>query len=265
MPSEKVPSLVTGSSIEVSGCIVQGPKALELQGDSIITLGTSDMVKSIKEYPLAKKAHSFEHLRDCVHFRPRTETIAASLRLRSESSFAIHDYFRRQGTIKAGFYYIHTPVITGNDCEGAGEMFEIKDSEDFFGKKAFLTVSGQLHGEIFASSLGRIYTFGPTFRAEKSHTQRHLAEFWMVEPEMVHFSLEETFGLAEDLIKETVSHVLKNNSNDLVILERKKEVLEEIIGKKWEVIKYDDAKRLTGKNEVGLSTEEERWLVVGNK
>jgi asparaginyl-tRNA synthetase len=121
-----------------------------------------------------------EHLRDCVHFRPRTQTIASALRVRSEASFAIHNFFRKEGMSNIGFFYIHTPIITGNDCEGAGELFEIKNSEEFFGKKAYLTVSGQLHGEIFASSLGRIYTFGPTFRAEKSHTQRHLAEFWMV-------------------------------------------------------------------------------------
>ena len=157
---------------------------------------------------------------------------------------------------------MHTPVITGNDCEGAGEMFEIKDSEEFFGKKAYLTVSGQLHGEIFATSLGRIYTFGPTFRAEKSHTQRHLAEFWMVEPEMVHYSLEETYGLAEDLIKQTVAHVIRNNSMDVEILQRKEVHFDELLNTKWTVISYDEAKRLTGKSEPGLSTEEERWLAV---
>jgi asparaginyl-tRNA synthetase len=121
-----------------------------------------------------------EHLRDSVHFRPRTQTIASALRIRSEASFIIHDFFRKEGNFYPGFYYINTPVITGNDCEGAGELFELKNAEDFFGKKAYLTVSGQLHAEIFALALGKVYTFGPTFRAEKSHTQRHLAEFWMV-------------------------------------------------------------------------------------
>ena len=121
-----------------------------------------------------------EHLRDTVHFRSRTQTIASALRVRSEASFAIHDYFRKIGFFYIGFFYIHTPIITGNDCEGAGELFELKNSEDFFGKKAFLTVSGQLQAEIFACALGQVYTFGPTFRAEKSHTQRHLSEFWMV-------------------------------------------------------------------------------------
>lgn len=262
IPSNKVGSLVTGASIEVSGQIAQGPKSLEIQAETLTTIGPSDNVIPKKSYPLAKKSHTMEHLRETLQFRPRTDTIAAALRLRSEASFAIHDFFRSQGTFHSGFYHIHTPIITGNDCEGAGEMFEIKDSEDFFSKKAYLTVSGQLHAEIFASSLGRVYTFGPTFRAEKSHTQRHLAEFWMIEPEMMNFSLESTHTLAEDLIKHTISHLVKFNQYDLNILNRKPQEFDSILGSTWHRLTYTQAKALTNRSEPGLSTEEERWLTV---
>lgn len=265
MPSEKVGALVTGASVEISGHVAQGPKSLEIQGESLLTIGPSDMVTYIQTYPLAKKSHTMEHLRETIHFRPRTDTIAAGLRIRSEASFAIHDFFRNKGMKHLGFYYIHTPIITGNDCEGAGEMFEIKDSEEFFSKKAYLTVSGQLHAEIFASALGQVYTFGPTFRAEKSHTQRHLAEFWMIEPEMINYSLQATHNLAELLIKHTISHILANNQYDLNLLSRKPAEFDSILNKDWEKLTYAQAKSLTNKNEVGLSTEEERWLTVSSK
>ena len=208
-----------------------------------------------------------EHLRECVHFRPRTSTISSALRIRSEASFAIHSYFRNKGKSQSGFFYVHTPIITGNDCEGAGELFEIKNSEEFFNKKAYLTVSGQLQAEIFACALGHVYTFGPTFRAEKSHTQRHLAEFWMVvftqvEPEMINYSLADTYGLAQELIKATVLHVLDNNAQDLKNLERNREELQEVLEKEWVVVGYDEAKKITQKGGEGLSNEEERFLTV---
>lgn len=208
-----------------------------------------------------------EHLRDCVHLRPRTQTLASALRIRSEASLAIHNFFKSKGYSYADFYHIHTPIITGNDCEGAGELFELKNSEDFFGKKAYLTVSGQLHAEIFALALGRVYTFGPTFRAEKSHTQRHLAEFWMViltkiEPEMIDFTLTDTHTLAADLINHTVKHILNNNQQDLINLSRPIEPLEKIVNNSYNIISYTQAKSITQKNEIGLSTEEERFLTV---
>lgn len=209
----------TGASITVSGILAPSPgkeQALELRADKITLTGSSPA-----DYPLQKKKHSLEFLRDIAHLRPRTNSIGAVARIRSEMSFAIHKFFHDRG-----FFYVHTPVITGSDCEGAGEMFQVTTlppeklgngdfSEDFFGKRAALTVSGQLEGETYASALKNIYTFGPTFRAENSNTARHLAEFWMVEPEMAFCDINGNMDTAEDFLKSIFSHVLENCSEDM--------------------------------------------------
>jgi asparaginyl-tRNA synthetase len=183
-----VPSLTTGASITATGLLVQSPgknQALELKASHIRLIGAC----SAEKFPLQKKRHSFEFLRTIAHLRPRTNTQGAVLRIRSALAFATHLFFQQRG-----FAYVHTPILTGSDCEGGGEMFRVTTldptqkaadfSKDFFGKPAYLTVSGQLEGEILALALSDVYTFGPTFRAENSNTSRHLAEFWMIEPEM---------------------------------------------------------------------------------
>ncbi len=175
------------------------------------------------DYPLQKKGHSAEFLREIAHLRPRTNKFGAIFRLRSHISWAIHDFFRQRG-----FFYVHTPIITGSDCEGAGEMFRVttlapgaKEKDDFFGdKEASLTVSGQLEGELLALALGKIYTFGPTFRAENSNTPRHAAEFWMIEPEVAFADLPANMDLAEDLVKHLVTYALENCQEDLELFDR---------------------------------------------
>ena len=192
---------------------------------SIDILGDSDP----ETFPIQPKKHSFEFLRENAHLRTRTNTFSAVMRLRSALSFAIHKYFNENG-----FYYMHTPIITGSDAEGAGEMFRVSNldaknppldeagnvnyKEDFFGKETNLTVSGQLEAETYAMALGKVYTFGPTFRAENSNTTRHLAEFWMIEPEVAFNNLDDNMDLAEDFIKSVISYILKNCKEDLDFL-----------------------------------------------
>ena len=198
---------------------------VEIQATSIQVYGTADPEK----YPLQKKGHSMEFLREIAHLRPRTNTFGAVLRIRHAMAYAIHKYFNDKG-----FYYLHTPLITASDAEGAGAMFQVTTldvsnpprtpegkvdwSQDFFGRHTNLTVSGQLEGELGAMALGEIYTFGPTFRAENSNTPRHLAEFWMVEPEMAFYEIEDNMDLAEDFIKYLVRYALDNCMDDLIFL-----------------------------------------------
>ncbi len=225
---EELKPVTTGSCIEVIGKLVeslgQGQK-VEIQASSIKLYGTADP----ETYPLQKKGHSLEFLREIAHLRPRTNTFGCVLRMRHAMSFAIHKYFNDHG-----FFYMHTPIITGSDCEGAGAMFrvttldlnnlprtpegEIDFREDFFGKETKLTVSGQLEGELGALALGAIYTFGPTFRAENSNTPRHLAEFWMIEPEVAFNDINDNMDLAEDFLKYLINYALENCSDDLQFL-----------------------------------------------
>lgn len=223
--------VTTGAAIHVKGELVesqgQGQK-VEIQVNQLIVLGDSDP----ETYPIQPKKHSFEFLRENAHLRTRTNTFSAVMRLRSALSFAVHKYFNDNG-----FYYMHAPIITGSDAEGAGEMFQVtsldvknppKDddgdidySKDFFGKETNLTVSGQLEAETYAMSLGKVYTFGPTFRAENSNTSRHLTEFWMIEPEVAFMDLAGNMDLAEDFMKSVISEVLKNNRKDLDFLDKR--------------------------------------------
>ena len=213
----------TGCSLSVTGKLIPSPakgQTLELKATSIEVVGEAP-----SDYVLQKKRHSFEFLREIAHLRPRTNTFGAVARVRSAMSFAIHKFFTERD-----FVYVHTPIITGSDCEGAGEMFQVttlsetelpmKDgkidySQDFFGKKASLTVSGQLEGETYACALKNIYTFGPTFRAENSNTSRHLAEFWMIEPEMAFCDLNLNMDVAEEFLKYIFSYVLENCADDM--------------------------------------------------
>ena len=221
--------ITTGAAIHVKGLLVESQgkgQKVEIQVVDIKVLGDSDP----ETYPIQPKKHSFEFLRENAHLRTRTNTFSAVMRLRSALSFAIHKYFNDNG-----FYYVHTPIITGSDAEGAGEMFRVTNldakkpplteegnvdySKDFFGKETNLTVSGQLEAETFAMSLGKVYTFGPTFRAENSNTSRHLAEFWMIEPEVAFMDLAGNMDLAEDFMKFVLKYILKNNREDLEFLD----------------------------------------------
>lgn len=216
-----LPNLSTGASISVTGTLKASPgknQALELHAKAIHLYGLCDRAR----YPLQKKRHSFEFLRTIAHLRPRTNTQGAVARIRNALAFATHLFFQERG-----FLYVHTPLITGSDCEGGGEMFRVttqndsKDlSKDFFGKAAYLTVSGQLEGEIFACALSDIYTFGPTFRAENSNTSRHLAEFWMIEPEMAFADLQADMECAESYLRFCVRYVLQNCKEDLEFFDK---------------------------------------------
>lgn len=218
----------TGACIAVKGKLVESVgsgQAVEIHADSIEIYGSCDPMR----YPLQKKDTSFEYLRSVAHMRPRTNTFGAILRLRSQMAYAIHEYFHSKG-----FVYLHTPLITASDCEGAGQMFAVTTldlenlprnkkggidyTKDFFGKQTSLTVSGQLEGELGATALGEIYTFGPTFRAENSNTPRHLAEFWMIEPEMAFYDIKDNMDLAEDFIKSLVKYALDNCYDDIKFL-----------------------------------------------
>lgn len=206
----------TGTAIKVEGELVESQgrgQTVEVQVSSLAILGESDPEK----YPIQPKKHSLEFLREKAHLRIRTNTFAAIMRVRSALAFAVHRYFN-----ESGFFYMNTPIITGSDAEGAGEMFKL-ENEDFFGKATHLTVSGQLEAETYAMGLGKVYTFGPTFRAENSNTSRHLAEFWMIEPEMAFYDLEDTMQLAEDFIKYTLGYVLEHCKEDLAFLEQRLE------------------------------------------
>ena len=228
---EILKSISTGASINVSGSLVssQGSKQnVELKVDSCKILGDSNP----DTYPIQPKKHSFEFLRENAHLRTRTNTFGAVMRIRSNLSFAIHDYFKNNG-----FYYVHTPIITASDAEGAGEQFRVSTldiknppiddngkidfKKDFFGKETNLTVSGQLEAEAYAMSMGKVYTFGPTFRAENSNTSRHLSEFWMIEPEVAFMDINGNMKLAEDFLKYILSYIVKNNIKDLKFLENR--------------------------------------------
>lgn len=212
-----VPELTTGASVSVTGELVESPgknQAFELRASSLQVYGTCDP----ERYPLQKKRHSFEFLRTIAHLRPRTNTQGAVLRVRNALAYATHLFFQERG-----FLYVHTPLITGSDCEGAGEMFRVSkqsDKEEFFGKPTFLTVSGQLEGEILACALSDIYTFGPTFRAENSNTSRHLAEFWMIEPEMAFADLAADMECAESYLKFCITYALNHCAEDLAFFDK---------------------------------------------
>jgi asparaginyl-tRNA synthetase len=226
---QDVLSLQTGASLSISGTLASSPgkkQNVELKAEEITVLGHSDS----STYPLQKKRHSFEFLRSIAHLRPRTNTFGAVARVRNAMSIAVHTFFQERG-----FLYIHTPIITGSDCEGAGEMFRVttfdldqvpkKDGHadfesDFFGSPANLTVSGQLEAEIYALAMGDVYTFGPTFRAENSNTSRHLSEFWMVEPEMAFCDLEGDMDLAEAFLKYLFQYALDRCKEDLELFDR---------------------------------------------
>ncbi len=206
---DEVSKYLVGTSIKVIGHLKLTPEMkqpFEIQVQEITLIGASD-----SSYPLQKKRHSFEYLREIAHLRPRTNTFSAVFRVRSVLSMAIHEFFQNQG-----FVYVHTPIITSNDAEGAGEVFTVTTrtdgnyEKDFFGKHAHLTVSGQLHGEAYALAFRDIYTFGPTFRAENSNTPRHASEFWMIEPEIAFADLEDNMDLIEDLVKYCIEYVLEN-------------------------------------------------------
>ena len=223
--------ITTGAALKASGELVESlgkGQTVEIKASAIEILGDSDSEK----YPLQPKKHSLEFLRDIAHLRFRTNTFSAVFRIRHSLAFAIHQFYNQKG-----FVYLHTPIITSSDAEGAGEMFQVttlpldklpvKDggaidfSQDFFGKSTNLTVSGQLEGELAATALGDIYTFGPTFRAENSNTTRHLAEFWMVEPEMAFYDLEDNMDLAEEFIQYLIRYVVEHNAADLAFLDNR--------------------------------------------
>ena len=220
----EIKKLTAGCSVSVIGEVKASGgrgQATELHAESVTVHGWADP----EQYPLQKKRHSFEKLREWAHLRPRTNTFGAVARVRNTISRSIHNYFQEQA-----FLYVNTPIITASDCEGAGEMFRVTTLDleqlakkettvdyafDFFDRPAYLTVSGQLEGEIYATALGKIYTFGPTFRAENSNTSRHLAEFWMVEPEVAFAELPQNMDLAEGLIKRIFNDVLQESSEDM--------------------------------------------------
>lgn len=223
--------ITTGAAVHIKGELVESlgkGQNVEINVKTIEILGDSDP----ETYPIQPKKHSFEFLREQAHLRTRTNTFSAVMRLRSALSFAIHNYFNSNG-----FYYVHSPIITGSDAEGAGEMFRVSTldiknppltkegqidySQDFFGKETNLTVSGQLEAETYAMSLGKVYTFGPTFRAENSNTSRHLAEFWMIEPEVAFMDLSGNMDLAESFLKYVIKYVLENNREDLEFLNQR--------------------------------------------
>jgi asparaginyl-tRNA synthetase len=278
--------ITTGSSISVNGILVESPaqgQPMEIQAKEIQLLGTAD----VATYPLQKKGHSLEFLREIAHLRPRTNTFGAVLRIRHAMAFGIHKYFNDNG-----FYYIHTPIITGSDAEGAGSMFQVTNldvenpprneegsvdySKDFFGKRTGLTVSGQLEGELGALALGLVYTFGPTFRAENSNTPRHLAEFWMIEPEMAFYDITDDMDLAEDMLKYLVRYAIDNCFDDLEFLNKMydNELLERlkfIIDNPFERLTYTMAVEILMASDqkfefpvswgADLQSEHERYLV----
>ena len=225
---EQLKPITTGAAIKVDGTLVESMgkgQSVEIQAGALEIFGTADP----ETYPLQKKGHTLEFLREKAHLRPRTNTFGAILRVRSALAFAIHKFFQERG-----FFYLNTPLITASDCEGAGAMFQVTTldlnnlpknedgkvdySADFFGKSTALTVSGQLEGELGATALGAIYTFGPTFRAENSNTPRHLSEFWMIEPEVAFFDITDNMDLAEDFIKYCIRYALDNCRDDIDFL-----------------------------------------------
>lgn len=274
----------TGSSLSIEGTLVKSEgnkQAFEIKASKIDIVGLADPA-----FPLQKKRHSFEYLREIAYLRPRTNTFSAVFRIRSLLSFAIHQFFNERG-----FVYTHTPIVTGSDCEGAGQMFQVttlnmynlpKNQEgsidyknDFFGKQASLTVSGQLEAETFAMAFGKVYTFGPTFRSENSNTTRHLSEFWMIEPEVAFNDLNANMELAQDLIKYTFSYVLKHAEAEMdffdqFILPGVKERLEKLVNADFGRVTYTEAIDIlmksghkfeyTPERGIDMQTEHERYL-----
>ncbi|MEM0954081.1 MAG: asparagine--tRNA ligase [Pseudomonadota bacterium] len=238
----EVLAITTGCAVSVSGTLVESQgkgQTVEIQADTVTVVG---WVEDAETYPIAKKRHSFEYLRTVAHLRPRTNTFGAITRVRTVLAHAIHEFFFQQG-----FQWINTPLITASDCEGAGELFRVSTldfanlprrdgvvdfGEDFFGEEAFLTVSGQLNAEAYCLAMSKVYTFGPTFRAENSNTSRHLAEFWMVEPEIAFAGLDDIASLAEALLKHAIAQVLAQCPNDMDFFQQRidKGVLDRLQG-----------------------------------
>ncbi len=281
---DEILKIQTGCSIRVVGTIVASPakgQEVELQAEEIDVLGWADPAV----YPLQKKRHSFEYLRTIAHLRPRTNTFGAVARIRNAMSRAVHEFFQERG-----FIYLHTPIISASDCEGAGDVFKVttfdladvpkKDgrvdfNQDFFGTQANLTVSGQLEAEIYALAMGDVYTFGPTFRAEHSNTSRHLAEFWMIEPEMAFCDLEGDMGLARDFIKYILEYLLTHCEEDMTFFNRFIDstvlsTLEGLIKEDFESLTYTECIEILSKAEENfefpvkwgcdLQSEHERYL-----
>ena len=283
---ETLRPITTGSSIHVQGRLVasQGKgQTVEVQAEDLEIYGTA----SPEKYPLQKKGHSLEFLREIAHLRPRTNTFGAVLRIRHALAYAVHKFFNDKG-----FYYFHTPLITASDCEGAGAMFQVTTlpmedlpktedgkvdySQDFFGRQANLTVSGQLEGELGATALGAIYTFGPTFRAENSNTPRHLSEFWMIEPEMAFYEIEDNMDLAEEFIKYCINYALEHCGDDIDFLNEHfdkelKDRLNFVVNNDFVRLPYTEGVKIleeSGKKfefpvywGVDLASEHERFLV----
>ena len=281
---EEIKKLTTGSSVAVKGKLVAsqgGSQKYEVVAEEIEIYSIAP-----DDFPLQKKKHSDEFLRTIAHLRPRTNKYGAAFRIRSQLSYAIHKFFQERG-----FKYVHTPIITGSDCEGAGEMFQVTTldlnnlpktadgkidySKDFFGKEAHLTVSGQLNGEMYATALGDIYTFGPTFRAENSNTPRHAAEFWMIEPEMAFADIYDDMDLAEDMVRYCVKDIMENCAEDLDLFEKfvdptLKTTLDNIMNNSFARITYSEAIEIMKKSGkkfeyepeygIDLQTEHERYL-----
>ncbi len=276
----EIKHLTTGCSVIVKGVAKESPakgQSTELHAEDITVVGWAEP----ETYPLQKKRHSFEFLREMSHLRPRTNALGAVARVRSRLAWAINQFFHERG-----FVQVHTPIITTSDCEGAGEMFQVatvneaaggpkKEKEDFFGKKAGLTVSGQLQAEVYALALGQVYTFGPTFRAENSNTSRHLAEFWMIEPEMAFCDLECNMSLATDMLKYVLRDVIDNCAEDMELFNKFIEKglltkLEGVIEKKFVHITYTEAvEKLLATDKkfefpvkwgIDLQSEHERYL-----
>jgi len=277
--------ILTGASIRMRGTLVESPakgQKFEVAVTSLDLIGEADAT-----YALQKKRHTFEFLREIAHLRSRTNTFGAVNRVRSKLSYAVHKYYQERG-----FYYVHTPIVSTSDCEGAGEMFRVTTldlknlpmaegkidwNEDFFGAEAYLTVSGQLEGELMATALGDIYTFGPTFRAENSNTARHASEFWMIEPEMAWAELEDDMDLAEDFLKYCLCFVLNECADDMEFFNKWVDedhtliaTLEGVVKAEFERVTYTEAVKLLEKSShkfeypvkwgVDLQTEHERYL-----
>ena len=288
-PEDLLPRITTGACIGVTGTLVESVgsgQAVEIQAREIEIYGECDPMR----FPLQKKDTSFEYLRTVAHMRMRTNTFGAVLRIRNQMAFAIHEYFHSKG-----FVYLHTPLITASDCEGAGQMFHVTTldlndipknkkggvdfTKDFFGRETSLTVSGQLEGELGATALGEIYTFGPTFRAENSNTPRHLAEFWMIEPEMAFYDINDNMDLAEDFIKYLVRYALDNCYDDIKFLNDRYddglvERLQGVIGTEFVRLEYTEGIKILEQAVadgvqfeypvswgIDLQSEHERYLV----
>jgi len=265
---DEVRALDTGCAVAIEGEVAESPgrgQRYELRAREVEVVGPVE-----PDYPLQKKRHSFEFLREIAHLRPRTNTFGAVFRVRNAAARAVHAFFQERG-----FLWIHTPIITLSDAEGAGEMFALKGSEEFFGAEARLTVSGQLEAEIAALALGNVYTFGPTFRAENSNTSRHLAEFWMIEPEMAFCDLEGDAALAEDFLRHVIAEVLAGCAEDVDFFERRidrdvRRRLERVLEAGFERMTYTEAIEELERSGrefaypprwgADLQTEHERWL-----